>query len=58
MMFRFMFGLVAGVIFGLNCPKIARRGSKLLRDLADRLDRVALEKERFELEEERLHVVR
>ncbi len=57
-MFRFVFGLVAGVIFGLNCPKFARWGGKLLRDLADRLDRVALEKERFELEEERLHVVR
>lgn len=57
-MLRFMIGLVAGLVFGLNSPKFARKGSKLLRELADRLDRIVDEKKRFELEEERLHVVR
>lgn len=57
-MLRFMVGFVAGLVFGLNCPKFARKGSKLLRELADRLDRLVEEKKRFELEEERLHVVR
>ncbi|MFQ5847579.1 MAG: hypothetical protein ACE5IQ_07910 [Candidatus Methylomirabilales bacterium] len=48
-MFRFMLGLFTGVVFGLNCPKLARKGSKFLRQLADRLDHVVLEEERLRL---------
>ncbi len=57
-MFRFLLGFCAGVAVGLNCPKVARRGSQVLRDLADRLDRAAAESERFHMAEEHFQVVR
>lgn len=45
-MLRLMLGFFAGLILGRNCSKLALKGGKGLRRLADRLDRFALEHER------------
>ena len=45
-MLRLMVGFFAGLILGRNCSKLALKGGKGLRRLADRLDRLAPEHER------------
>lgn len=45
-MLRLMLGFFAGLILGRHCSKLALKGGKGLRRLADRLDRLALEHER------------
>jgi hypothetical protein len=45
-MLRLMLGFFAGLTLGCNWPKLALKGSKSLRRLADRLDRLAPEHER------------
>lgn len=45
-MFRFMFGFFAGLLLGRNCSRLALEGSRVLRQLADRLDRLAGEPRR------------
>lgn len=42
-MWRLMVGLFAGLLLGRNCSRLALKGSRVLRQLADRLDRLATE---------------
>ncbi len=49
-MFRLLFGFFAGLPLGRNCSRIALRGSQALRQLADRLDRLAVGPERVHTE--------
>lgn len=44
-MFRLMFGFFAGLLLGRNCSRLALKGSRAFRQLADRLDRLAVEPE-------------
>ena len=44
-MFRLMIGFLAGLLVGRNCSRLALKGSRTLRKLADRLDRLAMEPE-------------
>lgn len=46
-MFRLMLGFFAGLLLGRNGPRLALKGSRALRHLADRLDRLAVEPERL-----------
>jgi hypothetical protein len=41
-----MLGFLAGLALGRNCSKLALKGSEVLRQLADRLDRLVPERER------------
>ncbi len=45
-MFRLMLGFFAGLLLGRNCSKLALKGSRSLRKLAERLDRLAVGPER------------
>jgi len=45
-MFRFILGFFAGLLVGRNCSRLALKGSRALRKLAGRLDRLAMEPER------------
>ena len=49
-MFRLMFGFLAGMLVGHNFSRLALKGSRALRQLADRLDRLATEPERVHAE--------
>ena len=49
-MFRLLLGFFAGLFLGRNCSRLALKGSRSLRQLADRLDRLAVGPERAHLE--------
>ena len=49
-MFRLMLGFFAGLLLGRNCSKLALKGSRGLRKLAERLDRLAVGPERVHAE--------
>lgn len=49
-MFRLMLGFFAGLLLGRNCSKLALKGSQSLRNLAERLDRLAVGPERVHTE--------
>jgi hypothetical protein len=42
-----MLGFFAGLLLGRNCSRLAWKGSRALRQLADRLDRLVVEPERI-----------
>jgi hypothetical protein len=45
-----MLGFFAGLLLGRNCSKLALKGSRSLRKLAERLDRLAVGPERVHAE--------
>ncbi len=49
-MFRLMLGFFAGLLLGRNCSKLALKGRRSLRKLAERLDRLAVGPERVHAE--------
>lgn len=49
-MFRLglLLGFCTGFLVGINCPKLARQVSEILRRSAERLDQAAFEQERLQ----------